>query len=118
MLASRDSWPFYLPADNPHRNPFPIESISRKPYHFFLPIVIPLITGNSARTHISRHLSFAERPNARVAGLSFREARLAIGIVPCLAALAVLGRARVFSIKMNRQNAPVLPKGRAGVASR
>src|SRR5271167_3884474 len=33
MLASRDSWPFYLPADNPNRNPFPIESISRKPYH-------------------------------------------------------------------------------------
>src|SRR5271167_3356923 len=32
MLASRDSWPFYLPADNPNRNPFPIESISRKPY--------------------------------------------------------------------------------------
>src|SRR5271163_4574646 len=35
MLASRDSWPFYLPADNPNRNPFPIESISRKPYYAY-----------------------------------------------------------------------------------
>ena len=28
----RDSWPFHLPADNPHGNPHPVESISRKPY--------------------------------------------------------------------------------------
>ena len=29
----RDSWPFHLPADNPHGNPHPVESISRKPYY-------------------------------------------------------------------------------------
>src|SRR5277367_5297570 len=40
MLASRDSWPFYLPADNPNRNPFPIESISRKPYHWLMAALI------------------------------------------------------------------------------
>jgi hypothetical protein len=33
MPASRDSWPFYLPADNPDGNPHPVESISRKPYY-------------------------------------------------------------------------------------
>ena len=33
MFASRDSWPFHLPADNPDGNPHPVESTCRKPYY-------------------------------------------------------------------------------------
>ena len=35
MPASRDSWPFYLPAEIPDGNPHPVESISRKPYQWY-----------------------------------------------------------------------------------